>query len=269
MLNEPRVYRHPPLQIGFTILIYVVLAFIFFTSFDASTSPILLSFGIILLLIAAYSLYALTGRTTISDSEISVQTLLGTRSLAWSEISNVSGRNSGIRLHNFDGDLAVSPSPQLPGYEEVIEWIGTKRPDLFNPQEDEEMRRSRAILLLTAISVVLIVGIGALTVIQSGQWFMSIFFVLVGVVILVVIAASPQSITLHRRSLLLRYLFSEKTLLVNEIKSIQLISQRTRNGKSYHVRLDLQRGGGLRLSGLGLSLPILYLRLKNWHKRSS
>ena len=75
MLNEPRVFRHPPFQIILTILVFGILGFVILTSFDAETTPILLPFGIIILLSAIYSLYTMTGKTIISDSEISVQNI--------------------------------------------------------------------------------------------------------------------------------------------------------------------------------------------------
>jgi len=196
-----------------------------------------------------------------------VQNILGTKSLRWNEISRITGRGHGIKLHNFDGDLTVSPSAQLPGYEKVVEWIGMKRSDLFEPQENEEMRRNWLTILLMGIILVLIIAFGSLTVIQSGQWFLAIFFVFVGAVLMAVIASSPQSITLEGRSLLVKYMFSQQSLREREIQSVELRSQRTRNGKSYHIRLNLLDGKGLRISGLGPSLPIVYLKLKNWHKK--
>ncbi|MBV5350438.1 hypothetical protein JZU71_04760, partial [bacterium] len=85
---------------------------------------------------------------------------MGGKSLRWSEISRVSGRGYGIKLHNFDGDVAVAPSPQLHGYEEVVEWIGIKRPDLFNPLEYSEMKRGVSTLaLIIALVVFLVVGL--------------------------------------------------------------------------------------------------------------
>ncbi len=270
MLNEPRVYRHPPFQIVLAILVFGILAGVLLLSFNTEgASILLLPFGLIIVLLAIFSIYSLTGKTTISDDEISVQTILGTKSLRWSEISRVSGRGNGIKLHNFDGDVTVSPSPQLPGYEEIIEWIGTKRPDLFTPQEVAEMSRSWIVLLLIAMAVILIVGIASFSIIQTDQWFMSVFFVFIGAMILIVAISSPLAITVGGKSLLLKYIFSQRTLLADEIQSIELVSQRTRNGKTYHIRLNLPSGKGLRISSLRPSLPIVYLTLKNWHRKFS
>jgi hypothetical protein len=73
--------------------------------------------------------------------------LLGSKTLRWTEIARVSGRGYGIKLHNFDEDVTVAPMYRLPGYEEVIEWIGRKRPDLFGAQEFSEMKRGYLQLL--------------------------------------------------------------------------------------------------------------------------
>jgi hypothetical protein len=268
MLNEPRVYRHAPIQIVLTIVLFAMLAAGVSLAVNQDTIFIVLPFGFFLLLLALFSIYSLTVRTAISDSEISVQSLLGSKSLGWSEINRVSGRGNGIKLHNFDDDVTVSPSPQLPGYEEIVDWIGTKRPDLFTPQENEEMNRNLFIVLLSVMAIILIIGIASFSIIQADQWYLSIFFVFVGTAISIILLSAPRSITLEGRSLLLKYIFHEKALLADEIESIQLASQRTRNGKTYHIRINLAGGkGGLRIAGMRPSLPIVYLTLKNWHNK--
>ncbi|MEW6402963.1 MAG: hypothetical protein AB1649_14275 [Chloroflexota bacterium] len=267
MLNEPRVYRHPPYQLVLAILAFGILAGVFFFSFQEEALWIILPLGILLVFLLIFSVFMMTSKTIISDTDISVQNIFGTKSLTWSEINRVSGRYYGIKLHNFDGDVTVSPSPQLPGYEEIIEWIGAKRPDLFAAEENEPMSRSWFIILVVAIFVILIVGIATLSIVQTEQWFLSLFFAFVGAMILFIVAGSPQSIVIEGRSILLKYILSQKTLLAGEIESVQLVSQRTRNGKTYHVQLNLPSGKRLRISSLSPSLPIVYLRLKTWHRK--
>lgn len=65
-----------------------------------------------------------------------------------------------------------------------------------------------------------------------------------------------------------KYLFSEKTLLADEIVSIALSFTQTRNGKNYFILISQSNRKSLRISGLSPSLPIAYLVLKNWHKQN-
>jgi hypothetical protein len=81
--------------------------------------------------------------------------------------------------------------------------------------------------------------------------------------------SSPQSVTIDGRSLFIKYLFSEKTLPANEIASVGLSFTQTRNGKNYFVALNLMDKKIVRISGLNPSLPVVYLVLKNWHRKNS
>jgi hypothetical protein len=79
----------------------------------------------------------------------------------------------------------------------------------------------------------------------------------------------PQSLMLEGKSLFVKYLFSEKKLLADEIASVELRFTQTRNGKNYFVLLAQTNKKSLRILGLKPSLPIAYLVLKNWHKMNS
>jgi hypothetical protein len=79
----------------------------------------------------------------------------------------------------------------------------------------------------------------------------------------------PQSLTLEGKSLRVKYLFKEKTLLADEIESVDLRFSQSRNGKSYFILITQKDKKSLRISGLGLGLPIIYLTLKNWHKKNA
>ncbi len=182
-----------------------------------------------------------------------------------------------MKLHNFDGDVTVVPSPQLPHYEEVIEWIGIKRPDLFNPLEYSEMKRGMPALALLVALLVVLIGVAVafgLLYFPKPETSMSVFMPLLFIVIIfivffVVTLSLPQSVTLDGKSLRLKYISGEKTLVADEISSVELRFTQTRNGKNYFILLTQTNKKSLRISGLNPSLPIVYLVLKNWHKKNS
>ena len=212
-------------------------------------------------------------KVVLSEDEITTQGLFGAKTLRWTEISRVSGRGNGIKLHNFDEDVTVAPDQQLPRYEEIIETIGKKRPDLFSPLDHSEMKRGLGSYSGVLISALFLVGVAA-AFFFGGDLSSDApvaFIVIAGIILIFLwmFLASPQSLTLDGRTLQLKYLLNEKTLSAEEIASVQFVYTRTRNGKQYYIALNLAGGGTIRISGLGVSLPVTYLVLKNWHRANA
>ncbi len=274
-MNEPRVYKHSPFQFVVLILMFGFILVAMFFNMDLGDGSMLIPVAI-LLLVVIISITSLTQKTIISEDEISSQSLLGTKTLRWSEINRVSGRGYSIKLHNLDGDITVVPSPNLPGYEEVVESIGNKRPDLFNPREYDELKSGSFPLLAGLIFTVLFVGMFAgfgLLLYNSPDVApvmiapLIIFLVIVAVFVGMMFFR-PRSLVLDGRSMSIKYFLSEKTLLADEIQSVQFTFQRSRNGKIYFVLLHLVNRKSVRISGLNPSLPVVYLVLKNWHKQN-
>ena len=276
-MNEPRIYRHKPVQFILLVFIFILIFIPLFLNTDRDEALIRIIFISMLGIAFVSALYSTTVKTITSDLEISTQTLLGKRSLAWNEISRVSGAGSRIKLHNLPGDITVSPSPQLPGYAEVIELIGAKRPDLFNPLEYGEMKKGRAAVFPFAMLVILftgtLLGYGTLLFTSPGTppslFIPLIFITVIALVFLGVLLSSPRAVMLDGRSMCLKYPFKEKTLPADGIASIELRFTQTRNGKNYFILLTQTDRKSVRLSGLNPGLPIVYLVLKNWHKKNT
>ena len=274
-MNEPRVYKHSPFQFVVLILMFGFILVAMFFNMDLGDGSMLIPVAI-LLLVVIISITSLTQKTIISEDEISSQSLLGTKTLRWSEINRVSGRGYSIKLHNLDGDITVVPSPNLPGYEEVVESIGNKRPDLFNPREYDELKSGSfpllAGLIFTVLFVGMFVGFGLLLYNSPDAAPVMIAPLIIFLVIIAVFVGMmffrPRSLVLDGRSMSIKYFLSEKTLLADEIQSVQLTFQRSRNGKIYFVLLHLVNRKSIRLSGLNPNLPVVYLVLKNWHKQN-
>ncbi len=269
MINEPRTFRHSPFQLVMLFLIFGVLAVGLFVSWDGADYTPMLPIGAVFALFFLFSLYSLTIKTTISDDEISTQSLLGTKSLRWSEINRVSGRGHAIKLHNFDGDVTVAPSSQLSGYAEVVEWIGNKRPDLFSPQDYSEMTRSWYGFVLLAIVALFIFGTGLFLVTQAGTAgvVVFVFFLILALFITYVTFSMPKSLNFEGDTLFIKYFFNEKSVRAHEIAAFNLNYTQTRNGKNYFVRVDLVNKKYTRISGIGPNLPVVFLVLRNWHKK--
>ncbi len=275
MIKESRVYRHSMIQLILALFVLaivgVILLIILIQDDSPTLFPVIIFFGVVFLAI----FYSMTLKTIISEDEISSQNFLGVKTLRWSEISHISGSGNGIKLHNFDGSVTVAPNEQLPHYEDVVEYIGAKRLDLFDPWEYGTMTKNLEYGLILPVIGLVTLGFGFF--IMSQLYAEAGLLALLPPIVTLVISgvvfglafSAPQSVTVEGNSLLIKYLSSQKTVRADEVQSVELKYQQTRNGRMYFVQLNRGSQKPVKLSGLKPSLPIVYLTLKNWHKKYS
>src|SRR4030095_12913162 len=115
-----------------------------------------------------------------------------------------------------------------PGYEEIIDEIGLKRPDLFTPQESQEFPRNWFVRFIFPLISLAALGAGIYFLTQDLEdgIILLIFFGVISGVFFFAAFASPQSIIVQGRSLLLKYAFNERTLTADEIRAISLLYYR-------------------------------------------
>lgn len=273
-MNEPRVYKNSPFVFGLMLVLFAVMlvAFVFAAGdLDLSNLLLMLFFALMFVFLFVFLVFTATAQTIISNDEIATKNLLGKKSFAWNEIDHVSGSGYRIKLHNA-GNMSIAPSPQLPGYAEVIEQIGIKRPDLFNPQEFSEMSRGLAGTIITSLFWFLILmGLGLYILITQASDIFVPFLVFVGFGLIAVgmQVTSPYNVAIQGSSIVIGYLLNKKTLPANEIASINLVFTQTRYGKNYFVAIYLVNKKTIRISGLKPGLPVSYLVLKNWHNKNT
>lgn len=277
IMNEPRVYKNSPAVLVVIVVLFLVLIGGIVFSAGVEETTFILPIAAFGLFIFGLIFVANSAKVTLTDDDITAQNIFGSRTLRWTEIHRVSGRGYEIKLHNYDGDVTVHPSSGLPGYEQIVDFIGAKRPDLFSSQEFGEMRRGFLPFVMMAFVILLILG-GMMAVffaIMDSPSDVSLptlmplaIFFFIAVMIGGMALSIPRMVSLEGNSVNLKYLFSEKTLRADEIKFVQLGYTQSRNGKHYYVALHQTNGKQIRLSGLGISMPIAYLVLKNWHHGS-
>jgi len=269
LLNEPRTYRYSTVRVVLLIIMLLLLGIAPFMILGSTDSLYILLTWMFIGVVMLVSVYSLTRSTTVSNDGISTRSLLGERSLNWGEINSASGSGNKIKLHNRDGDVSVAPSPHLPGYPEVIEMIGAKRPDLFNPAEYTVMSRNWLSSLWFLVIGVLFIGVGIYLYFDASETetlIPIIFLAVIGLTFIGAILMSVLSLRLDGSSLTIRYLLGQTVLKPEEVKSVGLNVTQTRNGKSYNILMFTDRGRTIRFSGIGPSLPIVYLVLRNWQQ---
>jgi len=209
-------------------------------------------------------------KTVITDDGISTWGVFGEKSLRWNEIGRVSGRGNDIRLRNQGGDITLSPSTELPGYEEIIELIGQKRPDLFAPSQNPVFKKSAEYAVLLPLTALLPIGIGAFIWLQADEFgaIPFLIFLVIGLAVLAFSFTAPQQARIEGGSLRIRHLLGERAFSAAEIQSVELAYWNSRNSKNYYVHLKLSNQTAPKLFGLAPSMPIVYLILKQWHEKS-
>lgn len=269
MPDEPRIYRHSTAQLRSQMLLGVLGALMLLGVGLYEKEYLLFVFAGIGGIIFG-SIHSSRLKTIISDDGIFTRNIFGEKILRWSEISRVSGRGNEIRLHNFDGDVTLVPSGELAGYEEVVEQIGIRRPDLFDAANYPIFKKGTEYGLILPIIGALTIGLGAFLWIQVGEFgtLPFIAFLPIGLIVFGISAAAPQSVQAQGNSLRIRYLWREKTISAAEIQSVELAYQQSKNSKNYFVRLNLFNQSAVKLTGLNLSMPVVYLILKNWRGKN-
>lgn len=273
-MKEPRVYKSSPM-VFVVLLVFFALLFggIIFGVGLQDVSFILPMVAIIMLLLV-FAFVVQFATVTVSDDEISIQGLVGIKTLRWTEVARVSGSGYTLKLYNRDEDVKMSISPRLPGYEEIVEFAGVKRPDLFSPNEYGEMKRGLTVYILMFLFITVILGVTVAFVYSTFdasastpvQYLPLLVFVVMVLFFGAMVFSVPRSLTLDGNTLNLKYIFSEKTVRADEITIIQLRFTQSRNGKQYFINLGLRNRGDVQLRGLGVGLPVAYLVLKNWHR---
>lgn len=273
-MKEPRVYKTSPILLVFIAILFIFFLGILLFAFGPGSLGFMIPLAVLSLFLFGAVFVALASKTIVSEDEIAVQGLFGTKDLKWMDVGRVSGWGYTMKLHSTDEDVTVKISPQLPGYMEVVEFIGSKRPDLFSPLEYGEMKRGLApfiSMFLVVAALLAASGVFILTVINEPDVSLSSFipllvFVGIAFVMLATTLSIPRSLTLEGRALTLKYLLNEKTVNADEVSYVQFTYTQSRNGRHYFIALHLTNRKTIRLSGLGISLPVAYLVLKNWHQ---
>ena len=273
-MNEPRVYKTSPL-----LLILIAIVFLFFlgivwTAFGSALTQYAIPVLAFMAFIFGLLFISLTSKTIVSDDEISVQGLFGAKTLRWMEIGHVSGWGGTMKLHSRDDDVKLSISSRMPGYLEVIEAVGAKRPELFSPRDYPEMRRGLG--FFTSLGVFLLLFLGFIVffvseLLASGNLsvenlipFAILFLMLLAFVGMFL--SAPRVVLMEGDQLTLRYILSERIIHASEVSFVQLRYTQTRNGRHYFIFLQLTNGKSIKISGMSLSLPIAYLVLRNWQQ---
>ncbi len=274
-MNLPRENKN---SVFYALLVIIVVGASIFGLLFAigldKTGFIMLPLAVVFAIFSMGLLYLSASKTVVSEDEVTSKTMFSQKTLKWSEVARVSGSGHAIKLHNSDGDVTIPISPRLVGYQEIVEWLGAKRPDLFNQQEYSRVRVNLLSILMQLLGGLSLIIFGVLPFIlgdYSSRVIISfIVIILMGFYIIGAALLAPWSISIQGKTIEIGYLFSRKTLTVHDVSSVYLGYSQTRRGRrNYYVQISKREGRAVRFSSLKPSMPIAYLVFKNWHTQGT
>jgi len=261
---EEKTYRHSFVKLAMMFLGIVFFIFIIYSSGERDYFLLGMA-GIALIVGIVYA----TNSVRISQEEISTSTLLGTKSLRWSDIARVSTRGQSIRLHNRDEDMALTIDSQLGDYIEILDIIFNKRPELFDLNDGNELSRSLLsnLFVITLGLLIMSLTFFFLFVVINVELIIKLIPLGIGMLFIISWLLSAQRLILDGNSIKIVYFYKKITYIIDEIDSITLEKRRTRNGTIYYVQARLKTGKRVNLPTFQQGSALTYQILKRWYSK--
>lgn len=265
MKSDEKIFRH---SLGKLALMALGVLFLGYAAYAIGKIDYFLVtlVGIAFIVVLLYA----TSSVRISSEAITTSRLFGSKTLRWPEIARVSIRGQSLRLHNRDEDVILSIDSQLEGYQDILDIIFNKRPDLVDESDNTVMSGSWLSHFLTlGFGLLIVVGsVWLFSIFEESSRIYALFFLGLGVFILGSWFLSPKSIALEDKTLLVIYLFRKVSYAAKEIGSISMEKTRTRNGYIYFVQVNLASGKKIKLPTFEQGASLTYQILKKWHEKA-
>jgi len=264
MQSTEKTFRYTYIlkNLGVVYLIFLALGFWLTFYFDGDVVFLFILIGVGVALIVIF----LTTSVVISDEEITTRTLLGEKSLKWSEVDRISSERSSIKLMNRDGDTTLRVNSRLDGYAQIFSLLYQKRGDLFEYRVHNPFSRS---VISNIITLIIQLFFGVVSVINlvflilNKEYSMSqIIFVGLGVFITYSLSNwffSPQNLTINSNSLTIKYFYKNISCSKDEIASISFWKGQAIMGLKNKKVIKFS------VSGFVQSGFVVYYVLKRWH----
>lgn len=214
-----------------------------------------------------FATWYLTTHVIVSEFGIATKTVLGSKSLKWSEINRFSARGSLTRLHHYDDNTVLSIGSRLDGYAEIFELLHQKRPDLFDIEKYKSITHNMSNAIVQLVIGIFLVILGLLGYFSGIEALIStlIFGVIFSLVSFRNWYFSPRTLTLEQESLNFSYVNKTVSLPIDEIKDIKIgRQQQIKSAQVNSVLVFLRNGHIVTLSGYDQSSIVMYHLLKRW-----
>lgn len=265
METNEKTFRYSYVFKNLGVLYLIFLAVIVVISLFGGDTVFFICDGVMIGGGAIFVALYLTNSVMISESSITTKTILGTKSLKWSEIGHVSSRGSSLKLHSHNGDVVLMINPRLDGSEGILNSIFSKRADLFDMNKNNPLLRSFRSNVITLVIGLLLITLSLLLYAYKNYLYTSGFLgLLFCSQSLLSWYASPHSMALEGDRLVLNYLNRSLRFSVDDIESIQIGTTQQNQLKSVFIVFRDKRV--MEVSGFKQTPFIIYPVLKQWHQ---
>jgi hypothetical protein len=247
------------------VLYFLFLGVVGLLSFLARDPVILtvlgLTLGLGILLLALYRTFSIQ----VSDRGITQKTLIGTKSLSWGDIRQISAQGSSLRLRGEQ--VSISISPRHYGAREITEWLQTKRPGLFRIKHVARLERNNTRTMPMLLAGTLLIFLSLLLFIFKDYLFipglLGLFFIgqALGSWYL-----SPRSMVIENDCLTVHYHNRSVMYSAEDIASIR--AGMSEQGQFQHVVVVLRDQKVLDLSVFRQTPFITFPVLSQWHEEN-
>ena len=217
-----------------------------------------------------FATWYLTTQVKVSEFGIATKTILGSKSLKWSEINRFSARGSSTRLHRHDESKVLTIGSRLNGYAEIFELLHQKRPDLFDIEKYKSFTHNRLNTIVQLAIGIFLVVLGLLGYFSGNEALIStlVFGFIFSLVSFRNWYFPPRALTLEQESLNFSYVNKIVSLPINEITDIKIgRQQQVKSVQVNSVLVFLKNGSILELSSYDQSAIVMYYVLKQWHQK--
>lgn len=267
METNEKTFRHSSKKL---LAMLVMGAFSVFIGFsDGETNYFCFSVAGFIMIVV---LFFATSSITISLDEITTTRLFVSKSLRWSEIGRISMRGETLRLHNRDEDITLTLDSQLDDYNEVLDIVFGRRPDLFDASENNVLSGSwlRNVVLLGTSLVVITISIILVFLLEGFDKIFSLPLFMLGIYIMWSWFSAPRRITLEGKNLIVGYLLEEASYSADEISSISYKRKRKpKSGYINYVQINLRAGECIQFSLFEHGNAFAHQILKRWQQKIS
>ncbi|HMB22432.1 MAG: hypothetical protein ACM33V_09040 [Chloroflexota bacterium] len=175
-------------------------------------------------------------------------------------------------MHNRDEDVTLTLDSQLDDYNEVLDLVFSRRPDLFDAGENNVLSGNwlRNVVLLVAGLVVITISIILVFLLEGFDKIFSLPLFMLGIYIVWSWFSAPRRLTLDGKNLIVGYLLEEASYSVDEIRSISYKRKRKpKSGYINYIQINLKAGDDIQFSLFEHGNAFAYQVLKRWYETTS
>lgn len=265
----PKIYRYPKSTQIFLFLgvfFFTVVSFLIFQ--DKKSIGVTVCTVPMAMVLTVYLWWSIF-RVEVTDSEISTFRIGQKKSIRWDEIGEAKSKalENDLLLISVDAEKKIKISSQVVGYDEIIDQLRKKRPDLWKNELIRIFHQNASSSIFLALLALFLVAIGVKGIIQNESIISSLALLAFGFAIVAVISQVIWLVEIRNDELGLKTMWREQKIKRSAIKNVWLSGQDTGYlAVTHFVIIELIDNKPIRLGNFREGIPVLYNSLKSWHE---